>query len=97
MEIRETRIRARSLHVPAGLTSTLLAPVISTEHAGAKATECEWRDPEDASFPMPIRGVLAKPPCAMAGPCGELRTGNGVSGRVLPPQHAKAVLGAPAG
>jgi hypothetical protein len=32
--------------------------VISTEHEGAKATEREWRDPENVFITMPTQGVL---------------------------------------
>jgi hypothetical protein len=34
--------------------------VISTDFEGAKATEEEWRDPENASSAALIRGVLPK-------------------------------------
>jgi hypothetical protein len=59
------------------------------------STEGEWRDPEDASSAMPIRGVLPKPRVRrqnLAENCGREIV---VSGRALPSQHAKAVLGAP--
>ncbi len=32
--------------------------VISTDHDGAKATESEWRDPENASPTRLIQGIL---------------------------------------